>query len=98
MTAMGRINDAIIYGGMVHLFVAGDDADARDLAERLPSAASRDYGRPFRDTFAHYKGDFYAIDPLLFSPAQAIVSVLDSGRTYRAGAVDPALIDRSFET
>ena len=32
--------------------VAGADADAQELAEKLPSSASRDYGRPFAEVFA----------------------------------------------
>lgn len=94
--AMGRTNDAIIYGGSVHLFVTGADAEARKLAEDLPSAQSRDHGRPFADIFRGYKGDFYAMDPLLFSPARAIVTALDSGRSYHAGRLDEAMLNRSF--
>jgi methenyltetrahydromethanopterin cyclohydrolase len=96
ITAMGRTNDAIIYGGTVHLFVEGSDDDARDLAERLPSAGSRDFGRPFAEVFAGFGGDFYAIDPMLFSPAEAIVTALGSGRTHRAGSIATGLIDVSF--
>lgn len=94
--AMGRTNDAIIYGGQVQLFVTGADDDARQLAAQLPSKASRDYGRPFAEIFNAYKGDFYAMDRLLFSPAQATVTALDSGHTFHGGALDEALIDRSF--
>jgi methenyltetrahydromethanopterin cyclohydrolase len=98
MAAMGRTNDAIIYGGTVQLFVSGPEDDARDLAQRLPSGTSRDYGKPFAEVFQAFKGDFYAIDPLLFSPARVIVSALDSGRSFRKGAVNEALINRSFGT
>lgn len=94
--AMGRTNDAIIYGGRAHLFVTGPAADAKALAEKLPSAASRDYGRPFAEVFAAYKGDFYAIDPMLFSPACAIVTAIETGETFRAGKIDHALLDASF--
>jgi len=96
VTAMGRTNDAIIYGGRVHLFVSGPAADARRLAEALPAATSRDHGRPFAETFRAAKGDFYAIDPMLFSPAVAIVTAIDSGETFRAGALAPALLTASF--
>jgi methenyltetrahydromethanopterin cyclohydrolase len=96
VTAMGRTNDAIIYGGRVHLFVAGPAADARRLAEALPAATSRDHGRPFADTFRAAKGDFYAIDPMLFSPAVAVVTAIDSGETFRAGALAPELLAASF--
>ncbi|KKN56124.1 hypothetical protein LCGC14_0575570, partial [marine sediment metagenome] len=34
MTGMGRTNDAILYGGFVHLFVNATDDEARDLAEK----------------------------------------------------------------
>jgi methenyltetrahydromethanopterin cyclohydrolase len=96
VAAMGRTNDAIIYGGSVHLFVTGPDGDAERLARDLPSAGSRDYGRPFADVFESYKGDFYAMDRLLFSPARVTVSALESGRSFHGGALDEALIDKSF--
>lgn len=94
--AMGRTNDAIIYGGRVQLFVEGEDADARQLAASLPSTTSRDYGAPFAEVFARFNGDFYAIDSHLFSPAEVIVTALGSGRSYRGGALAPDLLDRSF--
>jgi methenyltetrahydromethanopterin cyclohydrolase len=96
LSGMGRTNDAIIYGGTVHLYVTGPDEDARKLAEDLPSSRSRDYGKPFAETFKAYKGDFYAIDGMLFSPARVIVSNLESGRSFHAGAVNGAMLDTSF--
>lgn len=94
--AMGRTNDAIIYGGAVQLFVRGSDEAARKLANDLPSAGSRDYGRPFAEIFQSYKGDFYAMDRLLFSPALVTVTALDSGRSFTAGKLNGELLDRSF--
>jgi methenyltetrahydromethanopterin cyclohydrolase len=96
VTAMGRTNDAIIYAGRVHLFVTGPAGDARDLAQSLPSEASRDYGQPFAEIFKRFKGDFYAIDPMLFSPAEVIVTAIDSGESFHKGHVDLKLLDASF--
>jgi methenyltetrahydromethanopterin cyclohydrolase len=96
LTAMGRTNDAIIYGGRVQLFVEGPDGEAKDLAEALPSTTSRDHGAPFAEIFGRYGRDFYAVDSHLFSPAEVIVTALESGRTYRAGRLAPALVDASF--
>ncbi|HML14587.1 MAG TPA: methenyltetrahydromethanopterin cyclohydrolase [Xanthobacteraceae bacterium] len=96
VTAMGRTNDAIIYAGRVHLFVTGAADAARSLAEQLPSERSRDYGRPFVDIFKRAKGDFYAIDPMLFSPAEVIVTALDTGESFHHGRVDLSLLDASF--
>jgi methenyltetrahydromethanopterin cyclohydrolase len=96
LTAMGRTNDAIIYGGLVQLFVRGTAEEAKALAEKLPSKASRDYGQPFGEIFKRFNGDFYAIDPLLFSPAEVIVTAIESGDTFRAGGRDMQMLERSL--
>lgn len=96
LTAMGRTNDAILFGGEVQLFVDCDDAAAADLAQKLPSSASKDYGKPFAQMFKDCGYDFYKIDPFLFSPARVLVTVLKSGRTHVGGALDMALLQRSF--
>ncbi len=94
--AMGRTNDAIIYAGKAHLFVSGPADAARDLAYALPSSTSRDHGRPFAEIFAGYGGDFYKMDPMLFSPAIALVTALETGETFRAGQIEEGLLDASF--
>ena len=96
VTAMGRTNDAIIYGGRVHLYVTGPDDEAEQLAKDLPSRTSRDYGGPFAEVFKKFNGDFYAIDGALFSPAEVLVTAVDSGRSFRGGALAPDLVDASF--
>jgi methenyltetrahydromethanopterin cyclohydrolase len=89
--AMGRTNDAILYGGRVHLTVQHDEV-ARRLADELPAATSRDYGRPFADIFTSFNFDFYQIDPALFAPAEVWVSSLESGATYHGGRLDGRLL------
>jgi methenyltetrahydromethanopterin cyclohydrolase len=96
IAAMGRTNDAIIYGGQVHLFVSGAAGDARLLAERLPSKGSRHYGRSFAELFASVNGDFYAIDPMLFSPAKVVVTAIETGESFHAGELNLGLLDASF--
>jgi methenyltetrahydromethanopterin cyclohydrolase len=92
ITAMGRTNDAILYGGRVQLSVRGDDAAARQLAHDLPSSNSRDYGRSFADIFKEAGYDFYKIDGGLFAPAEVWVSNVDSGNTWHAGALNMPLL------
>jgi methenyltetrahydromethanopterin cyclohydrolase len=94
--AMGRTNDAIIYAGCVQLYVTGEEAAAKKLAEELPSANSKDYGNPFAELFAAVKGDFYQIDPMLFSPAKIIVTSLETGKSFHSGKIDDAVLRRSF--
>jgi methenyltetrahydromethanopterin cyclohydrolase len=98
VAAMGRTNDAIIYGGRVQLYVSGSAKAAKGLAEQLPSLKSKDYGRPFADIFAAVKGDFYAIDRMLFSPAMVTITALESGESFEAGHLDMAILSRSFSS
>ncbi|BAN24820.1 methenyltetrahydromethanopterin cyclohydrolase [Caballeronia insecticola] len=94
--AMGRTNDAILYGGRVHLTVKSD-AVAKRLAAELPSSNARDYGRPFAEIFTSFNYDFYQIDPALFAPAEVWVSSLESGATYHGGKVDQPLLDAQWK-
>ena len=96
ITAMGRTNDAILFGGQVHLYVDCDDGAAEQLACALPSSASRDFGQPFAKVFKASGYDFYKIDPMLFSPAQCAVTALTSGRTFFAGELREDLLEDSF--
>jgi methenyltetrahydromethanopterin cyclohydrolase len=96
MTGMGRTNDAILYGGMVHLFVDATDEEAQDLAEKMPSNTSSDYGRPFGEIFKSYEYDFFKIDPMLFSPAKVIITSTKSGKSFTAGELNSELLTLSF--
>ncbi len=96
MTAMGRTNDAILFGGRVHLYVDCEDAAAEELATGLPSSSSRDFGKPFGTIFKDCGYDFYKIDPMLFSPAVCAVTSIRSGRTFHAGEFREDLLDESF--
>ena len=87
LAAMGHTNDAILYGGQVHLSVTGDADAARQLARDLPSANSTDHGRNFRDLFEAAGHDFYKLDATLFAPAEVWVSHIGSGKTWHAGAL-----------
>jgi methenyltetrahydromethanopterin cyclohydrolase len=96
LIGMGRTNDAILYGGTVHLFVDVPDDEAFELAKRLPSSTSSDYGKPFADIFKEYKYDFYKIDKLLFSPAKVIVTTIKTGKTFIEGSANIDLVEKSF--
>ena len=96
ITSMGRTNDAILYGGNVELKVNGTDKQISNLAKNLPSTSSKDYGKPFAEIFNNYKGDFYAIDPNLFSPGKVTVTSLETNKTFVEGNLNNDLLDKSF--
>jgi methenyltetrahydromethanopterin cyclohydrolase len=93
--AIGRTNDCILYGGRARYTVRADDDELATLVDQVPAAASRDYGTPFYDIFQRYGGDFYKIDPLLFSPAEVWLTNATTGRTFRAGGVNPDVLAQS---
>jgi len=96
MTAMGRTNDAILFGGEVSLHVRCEDAAAAELAANLPSSSSKDYGKTFAQVFKFYNMDFYKIDAMLFSPAKVVVTNLQTGKVFEGGQLNADLIALSF--
>ena len=96
LTAMGRTNDAILFGGVVQLQMRGSNAEAEKLARELPSSASKDYGKPFAEVFKAVNMDFYQIDPLLFSPAKVTILNVVTGKSFVGGELNEALLKQSF--
>jgi methenyltetrahydromethanopterin cyclohydrolase len=94
--AIGRTNDCVLYGGQVFYTARASDAELAGLIDRIPSSASRDYGQPFYRIFKQYGGDFYAIDPMLFSPAQVTINNVASGKSFSAGGLNPEVLRASL--
>ncbi len=94
--AIGRTNDAILYGGQVVLWVRGDDEQLAEIGPKVPSSASPDHGAPFTEIFERYERDFYRIDPLLFSPAVIVLQNLRTGKSHVFGRIERAVLRRSF--
>ncbi|MFN3191531.1 MAG: methenyltetrahydromethanopterin cyclohydrolase [Aureliella sp.] len=93
---IGRTNDAILYGGHVSIWLEGEDELLRELAEKLPSKASNDFGAPFAEIFKRYDFDFYKIDPGLFSPAEVTLLNMRTGNSFTAGELRGDLVEQSF--
>jgi methenyltetrahydromethanopterin cyclohydrolase len=94
--AIGRTNDAVLYGGQVELTVDAPDDELEAIVERVPSSASEDHGEPFGTVLEKADWDFYKIDPLLFSPAEVRLVSVESGRSFHAGGVELEVLERSF--
>ena len=96
LTSLGRTNDAILYGGRVQLWVAGNPDDLKTFGPQVPSDSSEAHGKPFREIFEAAGGDFYQIDPHLFSPAEVTLNSLETGEVFRFGRAAPDVLKRSF--
>jgi methenyltetrahydromethanopterin cyclohydrolase len=94
--AIGRTNDAILYGGRVTIWVQADDDQLAEVGPKVPASASPDYGAPFASIFERYEHDFYKIDPMLFSPAEIVLCNLKSGRTFSFGRTRGDVLYQSF--
>jgi methenyltetrahydromethanopterin cyclohydrolase len=94
--AIGRTNDAVLYGGTVHLWIEGADGEVAGLAQKLPSSASEAFGTPFGELLAAADWNFYDIDPILFSPAEVTLTSTESGRAHHGGGLAPDVLERSF--
>jgi methenyltetrahydromethanopterin cyclohydrolase len=95
IAAIGRSNDAILYGARVWLWLRSEDERIAEIGPRVPSAASPDFGRPFQEIFQRYGGDFYRIDPMLFSPAEVHFYNLQTGRHFRFGQRRPDILQET---
>ena len=97
VTAMGRTNDAIIYGGRAQLYVTGPAEDAQGFSQRRFPVARRAISALPSPRFS---GASKAIStpsiPCSFSPAEVIVTAIESGESFHSGAVHHKLLDASF--
>jgi methenyltetrahydromethanopterin cyclohydrolase len=89
--AMALTNDAVAYGGRVHLTVA----EPVDRVDELVSSAGEDYGRPFAAIFDAVGWDMAELPVSLFGPAAVTVDVV-GGETHTAGAVREDVLETSF--
>src|SRR5207245_7826338 len=94
--ANGITNDSSRYGGRARYTVNADDQELAELVPKIPASASKDYGTPFYDIFKRYDGDFYKIDPLLFSPAEVWLTSVQSGKTHHAGHLNAEVLRASL--
>jgi len=95
--AMGRTNDAILYGGVACYATSyEDEGRLKELMAKAPSQASKSYGRPFFEIFKEAGYDFYKIDPGLFAPAVMVINNSKTGNSFRAGKINVDVLKQSL--
>ncbi|SDJ22740.1 methenyltetrahydromethanopterin cyclohydrolase [Halovenus aranensis] len=90
-TAMARTNDAVAYGGQVHLVVD----QPFDHFDEVVSTAGTEHGDPFVDIFESVDWAYDQLPVELFAPAQVTVDVR-GGDTHVYGERDEATLAESF--
>jgi methenyltetrahydromethanopterin cyclohydrolase len=95
--AMGKTNDAILYGGVAYYALRHEDDDAlKRLLKKAPSSASKQYGQPFKAILKEANYDFYQIDPHLFAPAVLVVNNTTTGGLFQAGEINVEVLRRAL--
>jgi methenyltetrahydromethanopterin cyclohydrolase len=95
--AMARTNDVLLYGGVVHYIVDyEDEAKLQSILDQAPSCAAKNYGKPFLEIFREADKDFYKIDTKLFAPAMLMINNKRTGKTLKAGQINPKVLAESL--
>jgi methenyltetrahydromethanopterin cyclohydrolase len=68
----------------------------KKIVDQAPSKTSKDYGKPFLQIFREADKDFYKIDHGLFAPAVLIINNARTGRTFKAGQINPEVLALSL--
>jgi methenyltetrahydromethanopterin cyclohydrolase len=104
--AMGRTNDAILYGGVTNYTVEYEDEQRlENITRQAPSSASKMLEEAkklagenprFLDIFKAAGFDFYKIDTNIFAPAIVSITNIKTGHTFKAGTVDYDVMKKSL--
>lgn len=104
--AMGRTNDAILYGGITNYTIEyEDEVKLEGIVKQAPSSASKmiqeakklaQQSPRFMEIFKEAGFDFYKIDANIFAPAVVSITNMRTGKTFSAGSIDVDVVKRSL--
>lgn len=97
MKSMGRINDALIYGSEVEVWVDAEDAAiAKTIHQLAGKTSSPNYGELFQDVFEQAGRDFFYVDHDVHSLGRIQIHNINSGRAFSSGEINYKLLEKSF--
>ena len=104
--AMGRTNDAILYGGVTNYTVDYEDEQKlEEIVNQAPSSSSEmlkeakrlaQKNPRFMDIFKEAGFDFYKVDTNIFAPAVVNITNKRTGKTFRSGSLDVEVMKNSL--
>jgi methenyltetrahydromethanopterin cyclohydrolase len=95
--AIGRINDAILYGGDAEFWVDATDEEIAAVIDKLVSKTSSPYyPELFGVVFERAGRDFYKIDHDFHSIAKLQIHNVRTGKSFVAGEINYGVIQESF--
>ena len=93
----GRINDALIYGSEIEVWVDSDDISIAKVIHQLAGkTSSPNYGELFEDVFLRAGKDFFYVDHDVHSVGKIQIHNINSGRAFVAGEINYEALEKSF--
>lgn len=97
LKTMGRINDALIYGSEVEVWVdSTDDKIAKLIHQLVSKTSSPNYDESFESIFDKAGRDFFYVDHDVHSIAKMQIHNVNSGKAFSAGEINYSALERSF--
>ena len=97
LKAMGRINDALVYGSELEIWIDANDSEiAKAIHQIVGKTSSPNYNELFQDIFVKGGGAFYLLDPDVNSVGRIQIHNINTGRAFCAGEINYELLRRSF--
>ncbi|MCC6148043.1 MAG: methenyltetrahydromethanopterin cyclohydrolase [Anaerolineaceae bacterium] len=94
--AMGRINDALLYGGHVFVYVESTDEEIKRILPKLTLDYTGQYGKLFKQMYIENDQDFHKMDLRVHTTALIQVNNLKTGHTFSTGKIDREILYKSF--
>ncbi len=96
LEAMGRINDALLYGGFSEFWLDCSDSEIEKVINDLVSKSSKSFGEPFAKLFKEADYDFFKMDKDIHAMAKVIMINQRTGNRFEAGEIHQDIIRRSY--
>ena len=97
MGAVPRINDALIYGSSVEIWVDASDEDIEKVIPGLVGKTSSPcYGQLFEDVFEKAGRDFFYVDHDVHSLGRVQIHNINTGKAFCGGEINYKILEKSF--
>ncbi|HZJ90891.1 MAG TPA: methenyltetrahydromethanopterin cyclohydrolase [Oscillospiraceae bacterium] len=96
LSAMDRVNTALMYGAIVRYLVDCEDSDIEAFLKLAPFNVSPRFGEHFSDLFEEGNRNFNEVDKSIHTVACYEITNFRTGRTFRAGEFREDLLAKSF--
>lgn len=96
LEAMGRINDALLYGAISEFWVECDDEEIEKVVDKVLTSYSSECGKPFGQLYLEADKDFFKMDHDIHGVAKIQIHNLRTGNVFKAGRLYPEVLLKSF--